>query len=496
MNLTTEPWIPVLGLDGRRTVLSLCDVFDRANEIRDLAMTPLERIATMRLLVCIAQAALGGPEDEIAWASCEPLIQVRAREYLAQWCATFELFGIGTRFLQLPNLQTGKATDEGNSASKLDLALATGNNATIFDNAAGAPRPVAPPRAAMNLLTFQCFSPGGRIGVAQWNGAVTVGNGSSKHAPCTPSSMVHALVVGATLLDTIRRNLLTREIVEDVYGVGGWGKPIWECPVAEASDTSAIKNATMTYLGRLVPLSRAVQLAEDGVFIVLANGLEYPIYPAFREATATIVRRKDDELAVLPASTSRSLWRQLAAVSVSRRTKSDPACGPLALSHAPALTTSLWVGALITDNAKIDEVVESFYALPARMFDAVGRAAYEAGILFAEQREDALMQAVKKYAESLNLIGRSAAYEHHARREYWTSVEQQLMSLFELVTSVDLVADLPHAAWGVAVHAAARAAFERSCPRQTPRQLEAFALGLRKLNFAPHSVHSTPTTHE
>jgi hypothetical protein len=38
---------------------------------------------------------------------------------------------------------------------------------------------------------------------------------------------------------------------------------------------------------------------------------DYPIFPAFREATATVIKRKD-ELAVLPASTNRSLWRQLA----------------------------------------------------------------------------------------------------------------------------------------------------------------------------------------
>ena len=47
-----------------------------------------------------------------------------------------------------PNLKKptngSKADDEGNSTSKLDLALATGNNTTLFDNAGGSERAFAP----------------------------------------------------------------------------------------------------------------------------------------------------------------------------------------------------------------------------------------------------------------------------------------------------------------------------------------------------------------
>ena len=482
MNLTLEPWIPALRADGRREFFSLHDLFAQAHELRDLAVKPHERIALMRLLLCITQAALDGPADETEWESCEPLIQPRVRDYLNKWKPAFELFGDGTRFLQLPNLMLGKDSDEGNAATKLDLALATGNNSTLFDNRAGEDRTLASARSALNLLTFQCFAPGGRIGVAKWNGKETAGKGSSTHAPCTPSSMVHTLVLGGTLLETLRRNLLTRENGMDFHGPNRWGKPVWEQPVEKVNDKAATENASATYLGRLVPVSRAVRLDDDGFSIILANGLEYPIFPAFRETTATVIKRKD-ELALLPASTSRSLWRQLAAVSVTRRAGADAVCGPLALNHATtSRETSLWVGALVTDKAKIEDVVESTYTLPAGMFTDFGRLAYEQGVTHAEEREGILIQAVKTYASTLKVA--APAYDR-ARQLFWTRVEQHLATLFDLARNTDLVADLPNSPWGEKVQDAARAAYEQSCPRQTPRQIQAYALGLRKLTFVP-----------
>jgi len=488
MNLTLEPWIPALRANGRRDLFSLQDLFAQAHELRDLAVKPHERVALMRLLLCIAHAALDGPADESEWETCQPLIQPRVRDYLIKWKSAFELFGDGHRFLQVPNLKPSKEDDEGNAATKLDLALATGNNSTLFDNFAGEERALHAARTAINLLTFQCFSPGGRIGVAKWNGKDTMGNGSSNHAPCTPSSMVHTFILGDSLLTTIQRNLLTKESSMYNYGTDRWGKPVWEMPCKHDGDKAAQTNATQTYLGRLVPLSRAIRLHEGGLGLILANGLDYPIYPAFREATATIIKRKD-ELGVLPTSTARSLWRQLSAISVQRRAGTDAACGPLALSHVFNSTdTTLWVGALVTDKAKIEDVVDSTYSLPSGMFTDLGRAAYEQGVAHAEEREGVLIQAVKVYAVTLKLG--TPAYDL-ARQQFWTRVEQHLTTLFDLARNPNLVADLPNSAWGKAVAAAARDAYEQSCPRQTPRQIQAYALGLRKLTYCPKANSQT-----
>ncbi|MCW5557278.1 MAG: type I-E CRISPR-associated protein Cse1/CasA [Verrucomicrobiae bacterium] len=477
MNLVSAPWIPAVRSDGTRDLFSLDDLFAQAHTLRDLAVKPHERIALMRLLLCITQAALDGPADEEAWENCGPLIQPRVKEYLEKWRSKFELFGDGERFLQVANLMPGKSDDEGNPATKLDLSLATGNNPTLFDNAAGDPRAVAAAHAALSLLTFQCFSPGGRIGVAKWNGKDTPGKGSSNHAPCVPSSMVHTLLLGDSLLETVRLNLLTHEMIADAF-TGKRGQPVWEQPPVGAGDSAAVDNATSTYLGRLVPLARCIRLQPDGTSLILANGLDFPLFPAFREATATIIQRKE-ELGLLPASTGRSLWRQLGPIAVRRKSARDAISGPLALMHEfRSDEVGLWIGALVTDKAKIEDVVEGFYRVPRSMLDAPSRVAYERGVHHAEETESALIQAVKQFAHELK-IG-SPAYDH-ARQHFWTRVEQSLPDLFAVARDLTLDDELPASAWGRAVQAAARDAYEQCCPCQTPRQIQAYVLGLRRL---------------
>ena len=485
MNLISEPWIPAIRADGQPDILSLHTLFEEAHVIRDLAVKPHERIALMRLVTCIVQAALDGPADEDAWNESLPLIQPQVALYLDRWRGSFELMGNGPRFLQVPNLQPGKESDEGSAATKLDLALATGNTSTLFDNLAADDRTLLAARSAINLLTFQCFSPCGRIGVALWNGRDTPGKGSSQHAPCCPSSMLHSLILGPSMLHTLHANLLTRESVQYGYGPDRWGKPVWEMPVVRADDPVPTQNATMTYLGRLVPFSRAIRLHETGRSIILANGLEYPIFPAFQEATATVVNR-DKKLALLPASTNRNLWRQLAAVSVHRRAGPGTVGGPLALSRANnTQDVTLWVGALVTDKAKIEDVVESTYSLPGGMFSDFGRAAYERGIAAAEEHERTLAQAIKTYASALKV--ESPPYDR-ARQRFWTRVEQHLSQLFALARNPDLAADIENSEWGHAVRAASFSAYEQTCVRQSSRQLQAYAGGLRRL-----TAHSKPS---
>ncbi len=478
MNLTTEPWIPVISSTDATRLVGLDELFAYANEIRDLDARPHERIALMRLLICVAQAALDGPENHCAWEDCRSHIMGRAREYLKKWEAAFELFIDGPRFLQAPNLKPGSDDGVGTNATKLDLALATGNNATIFDNAGGSLRTQSPARLAMSFLTFQNFSPGGRIGVAKWNDEDTPGDGSSSHAPCIPASMLHCVLQGQTLLDTIHLNLLDREQMLDLNGPESWGKPCWELPVESLAAKAEVRNATMTYLGRLVPLARAIRLHDDCSQIILANGLDYPGYPEFREPSATVIQRKDG-LGVLSASLGRSLWRQLPAIVVRRRAVKDTLSGPAALAHLPDETPAhLWLGALVTDKAKIEDVVEGVYHIPAGMFKDVGRQAFEAGVEFSENWERSLGKSVCIYAATLKL---QPPPTDKARQYFWTAIEQHVPNLLALTETPAAAADLPETSWGKAVRAAAKSAYEFACPRQNPRQIEAFAKGRQQL---------------
>ena len=99
MNLTTDAWIPIIWNDGKPGTVSLREAYERGREIQDLALRPHERISVMRLLICIAQAALDGPKDEDDWKACRPRLAPAAVEYLGRRRQAFELFGAGQRFL-------------------------------------------------------------------------------------------------------------------------------------------------------------------------------------------------------------------------------------------------------------------------------------------------------------------------------------------------------------------------------------------------------------
>jgi CRISPR system Cascade subunit CasA len=381
--------------------------------------------------------------------------------------------------------------EEGTAASKLDFALATGNNPTLFDNQAATelPRVFEPADLALMLITFQCFSPGGRIGVALWNGKETPGKGSSGHAPCSPSAMLHAFLRGKNVLETITANLVTEATVRQNYGKS-FGHPVWEKFPASFQDQDAIENATTTFLGRLMPLARAILLKPDGAGLVLANGLDYPTPPEFKpEPSATLIPKSDGKGHVLlGASSARALWRELPALAVKRR--SDGAGGPLVLSqYEDDRDVDLWIGALVTDKASILDAVESVFHIPARMFSDGGQAIYADEVKQAVRVSQALGDACKSYRQFLELKPQEYPEKRVAERRYWTEAEQRAPLLLEHLRlpegSEEAAKVLTE--WRKALWKAAFSALEASCPSETARQQRAYALALRELQKASNS---------
>lgn len=498
MNLTTELWIPIVWDNGQPDMVGLADAFARGHEIQDLAVRPHERIALMRLLICVAQAALNGPEDYDDWKMCQPRIAPTALDYLRRWQPAFELFGSGQRFLQVCDLKQLKADDEGNSISKLDLALATGNNTTLFDNAGGSERVFDAAQTALNLLSFQCFSPCGKIGVAQWNGCETTGRGSSDHAPCIAGSMLHAMLRGQTILETIHLNLLSKSQVTQLYGQNRWGKPYWEALPKNATDTDDICNATTTYLGRLVALSRAVLIEQAGRSMILANGLKFPSFPEWREPTSTVVVRtikgKPDRT-VLRSSLDRAPWRELHSLTVKTVSQNSNG-GPMALQNVLANQEfDLWVGGLVADQAKLLDSVESVLHIPAAMLTEPSQKAYEQGVTFAKDTEFRLRRAVSVYHKELgDNLGRPEMREQRQRMQskatfqFWTDAERHVNDLLIVAESPALLG--PDGAWhktewGKALWRAVRTSFDLACPHGTARQIRAYTLGRQALSAPP-----------
>lgn len=476
-NLVTDPWLPVEDIAGVRHVLGLEALFQQADSLADLDLRPHERVSVMRLLICVTQAALGAPENISGWPTFGEGFEEKITAYLQRWSSGFELFGDGQRFLQAKPGRQGEPVP----VSKLIPQLATGNNPTPFDHAGGTHRPLPPGKLALALLTFQNFYP-------------LYGAGYKGRGPCADGNMIHTLVRGKNLRETILRNCLDQTVI-DRPQLGGMGRPIWEKFPASPTDQPAVANATRTYLGRLAPLHRTVWLGDDCAgFLLGTDGWEYPRFDVYREPTATVIfdsKKNVDRL--LWASLHRAVWRELHALTVQRHTGTadSQASGPLVMeSHHDEGSPDdeeIWTGALVTDlKAKILDTVESVFRVPARMFDDTGRKQYQDGVAYAQLRSKHLYIAVNAYGEA---VKHDSPPTERASRHYWNALDQQSVRLLEIVRDENQSATTFGGAskdlWTHAVRGALQRAYDAVCPRLTPRQYKAYNAGLAQLHPAP-----------
>lgn len=476
-NLCTDPWIPVTLTGSGTALLGLKDLFARLEGIRDLVLSPKERIAVMRLLLCIAQRALDGPEDAEAREECREDIIPRSMAYLQQWKQSFDMSGENGAFLQVPGLQ-GK---EFQPVSKLDMALSSGNNPTLFDNAGGTAREMDFSRVALNLLTFQNFAPPGMIGVAEWAGKPTANKSpdSCQGGPCSVNSALHIFLTGKNLLDTLWMNLIPRDSIPKSLT---FGKPVWEEMPQSMDDRKAIDNASLTYLGRLVPVSRSIRLLGEPIEnIILARGITYPSTGndqsiLYYESTTRRTRRKDGKLSLVGAKLSRAIWRSLPAMLQSLNEKQSKADSRYDNEKLPE-RFDLWIGALVINKAKIEGEMESrFPHLDSRIFAEDKTVNIKNSLEKAEQGGQRLYAAICSYHAFMGNPHeeREKKTKNRAMEIYWEKLNSR-QDLFLSTAMGDT--EKADREWQLLIAQSSRAAYDAMCPHSTDRQLEAWAKG-------------------
>lgn len=473
--------------DGRRSEVSLLEAFAQGRDIADLSVRPHERIALMRLLICIAQAALDGPKDEEEWRDCLGKITEHVATYLTKWRGAFELFGDGPRFLQVANLESAKADDdEGNAVDKLDVALSCGNNTTLFDNAGGSDRAFTPAALARMLITFQSFAAGGTTSYAKWHCVAT--RRSASAAVCIASSPLHAFVRKPNLIETVHANLLDMESFSVHAGRDArWGQPVWHQMPGKLED---LPEATRSYLGRLVPVTRAVWIDKEASTVILGEALIYPSFDEIFADPSTTIIAKEDKRMILRANPAQAIWRQLDAIATLRR--AGELGGPLALRNAlDGDCFDLWAGGLATHPmriASIVDAVESVYRVPTALIQDAGHRIYADGVNYAKRLAGSLARAIASYRRKLkDEIDRGEGRKRgltlkaKASLHYWTAAENLVSELFHLVTTPPPVLDARYqyaeTPWGKALFSAALEAYDLACPHTTPRQMQAYVLG-------------------
>jgi len=505
MNVAFDNWIPVVTIAGKPELASLCEVLTSGEQFADLAVRPHERVALMRLFLCVAHAALDGPKDYDEWREVSLRLPDAAKQYLEKWRGSFELFHPQKPWLQVAGLSksSGGQTStveisDWTPTSKLNFSCATGNNTTLFDHGGMSEKQqITISELLLSMLTYQCFSPGGLISQVYWNGKQT--RKSSKDAPCIPASMIHAHLRGKNLLEAICLNLPTHEDIHFSYGERHIGKPVWEQPLVSLDDRPSIENATETYVGRLVPMTRFIRLHCEGERMLLGDGLAYPTFTdGFpQEPTATVVVRKNaqkEERAILSYRPSRSLWRELGAIVVKRKAEGNG--GPLSLrALQDGERCDLIVGGVARDQANIIEIAESVYSISARLCCPEGISVYESEIKSAETIAGRLGWAVEGYRSAIDggwegrlksagaKKGELKSKLHNiANSHYWTSVEKNLSLLMAHIEAIGTDNTVPtRDAWWNMLFAAACDAYRTACGQETPRQIRAFAEGWKRL---------------
>ncbi len=152
-NLLTDPWIPVLRLNGRHCRLGIKDTLDQAPEIRDIAAAnPMDRFAVIRFLQALTFWCHESP-PRTDTASRQEWFPAHSWKKLEKNKPYFNLFGEGPRFYQHKAEGARRA-----SPNRLIHEIPTGTNVNHFRHAFDEKDGLCPACCALGLVRLPAFA--------------------------------------------------------------------------------------------------------------------------------------------------------------------------------------------------------------------------------------------------------------------------------------------------------------------------------------------------
>ena len=476
-NLVDEPWIPVA--DAGR--VSLREIFsERGSDFRALGGNPVQKIAVTKLLLAIAQAA-ATPKDAAAWDELGPEGMIQAcKDYLEKWHDRFWLYHSERPFLQLPAVSVAEVKSYGVVLPD----VATGNTTVLTESQVE--RPFDDAEKALLLITLMGFALGGKK--ADNSVLLTTGyQGKKKSAKPGPAlaylGLLHSFVVGRSLSETLWLNLIT-EAELAAWGMfsGGVGCPPWEkmpageaCPVAEELKT--------TLIGRLIHLCRFSLLVPEGLHFT--EGLQHMNYAEGIYDPTVAADRSKKKIRVLWADPGKRPWRQLPALlGFVKQGGSSFDCFQLRVSLSRARRRvkefAVWSGGLrVSSNAGeqyvsgSDDFVESEIWLAADYLDETWFSRLQFEMKGLEEVGKQLYGSIRGYFAMLKAEGDKLAAQGGTL--FWQQAENRFSDLLEACDLEGGASEDELIVLRRYFAAVARAIFDRCCPADTARQLEAWA---------------------
>ncbi|MGM8062686.1 type I-E CRISPR-associated protein Cse1/CasA [Vogesella indigofera] len=503
-NLIDEPWIPIADV-GR---VSLAQLFGNP-QYRALGGNPVQKIALMKLLLAITQAA-ATPDDEASWqALSESDLAGSCLAYLKQWHHRFYLYG-EEPFLQMPAIARAEIKSYGTVLAE----IATGNTTVLSQGQQE--RALDDADKALLLLVQMGFALSGK----KTDNSVVLSPGYSgkqndKGKPASgktgPSmgfmGLLHNFVLGETLWQTLRLNLLTKQDIEQsaLYPAGLGDAPWQAMPQGEYCDTA--RRHQQSLMGRLLPLSRFCLLAENGLHY--SEGIAHPDYKAGGIDPTIAINRKGKDPKVLWVNPGIRPWRELSSLlSFLSGKMSDFDCLQLRLGTERAKLTkayfAIWSGGLRASGntageqkpTQDDDYVESIAWLGAENLGSFWLANLETEMTALDEMAGALKMCVSRYFRTLDgslkqpketKLAKGMAEQ--ATSLFWQLCERHAQTLFDSCNRGDANRQVRRElrkTFAANLHAA----FDRLCPNQTARQLDAWAQN--RPNLSKHLQQEAP----
>lgn len=479
-NLIEEPWIPVAGV-GR---VSLWQVFENP-QYRSLGGNPVQRIALMKLLLAIAQAA-ATPVDEQAWRALGPEGLARScLAYLDRWRERFYLYGerpflqmsaIGAAALQsygavIPEVSTGNTTvlNHGQVQYRLDHG-----------------------EKALLLVSLMAFALSGKKtdnSVVLTPGYMGKRNDKGKPSTSKPGpamahmGLLHSFLIGKSLQETLWLNLLTTQQVEQtMMFTMGVGVAPWE-RMPEGEDCQVAQALRQSLMGRLVPLCRFCLLAEDGLHY--SEGLAHPNYKEGVCDPSVAVDYSGKDPKALWVDPDKRPWRELTSLLGFMEQGGRQGFQSLqlraGLDRARDVTEAfaVWSGGLrVSSNAGeqyvsgSDDVVESQVWLYSAMLGELWFVQLKAEMDAMGELAKGLYGRVMTFFKEQKVDGSKLAAQ--ASTLFWQLCERHFQQLVDACEPDDKGVE-QRRQLRLTFAGYVQQAYDRFCPKETARQLDAWA---------------------
>lgn len=476
-NLLTEPWIPIAGVG----LVSLNDVFTHPEYAR-LGGTPIEKVVLLRLLLCVVHASAPVPNVD-AWHGLTPeKLASNALAYLQKWSDRFDLYDETRPFLQFPQLR-GKCAKS--SPSALSLTVASGNKTVLTQWSVEAGSTDA--ELARQILCGSGYGMGGgkydlhaKINPKSQKRKKETGKASAPQGTLTGYyGYLHSFMLGNTLWETLRLNLLTDEERKKLQPEMPLGKPFWEAMPAD-EDGPAAQAYRASYMGALFPMDKYFCL-EDGA-LLMTQGMDYPSHKNGQWDPGITIYRDKKDLKARWCNPDRSPWRQLPSLLQFLDTNTNDTMpvfvtqGLQKLAGSEIEAFGLWVGGVAVNTnsgeqyvSGKNDYVNSEFLIPMSWKRTLSYNRFKDFMEEIEFYSTVLYKTVNGYYSTL--------YEENPRqgeaatRLFWEKMEplaQSIISLSEVEDQEEIEA--ARSEW----KKIARSCYDDFCPCVTPRQMQAY----------------------